>query len=490
MASPKPTTPAMKAAIAANKKLANKKSAPNTKPTPAPLPSITGQPFTGAPPVTGNTPGLKDVTMGASNQWSQFTDGTLNYNQGGMSGGVQLTPYISAGTSVKGSQPTSIIITPSADGKGFTTQNADAAAKDAIAQIPPSLLTAYKVSLKALYPSDKAFRDSLKTTSGIDVAFGQAVKKSLEELSVSNFYKGINNAKVLATDPKAVLPNPLLDFNAYVNSRPASVDPTHSTDSVRSLTTEADALQEFDATVRSNVGDPSLVNNYLSLAHAYWIKLHATEMARSSTSQGTRDPLTGDTTTQSISYAQLKPEDRLAMQIDLITHGDAKAKSTGILNADSTKLQEAGGLMGQAYTNIIKAANEQGIPMTHNEVVDRVNKAFTKGGSVDSQIAGIGQLAIAHYSSLAPFLEKGGLTVKEVASQYQKAKESELELPAGSVNVMDPTVQTALRGDKLPSLSDYIAQVRQDPAWRTTKNANEMAAGLLDTILKTWGKVG
>ena len=496
MASPEPTTPAMRAAIAANQKLKGKKPAPTpvatpiVTPTATPRPSITGQPFTGASSVTGATAGLKDVTMGASNEWSQFTDGTLTYNQGGMSGGVQPTAYISAGPSVKGSQPTSIIITPSADGKGFTTQDADAAAKEAISQIPPSLLQTYKVKLKALYPSDKAFRDSLKTTTGIDVAFSQAVKKSLEELSVSNFFNGMNNAKALATDPKAVLPSALLDFNSYVSSRQLSMDPTHSTDSTRSLTTEADALQEFEGTTRANVGDPSLVNNYMALAHAYWVKLHATELARTSTSQGTRDPITGDTQTQSISYAQLKPEDRLAMQIDLITHGDAKAKSTGILNVDSTKLQEAGGLMGEAYTKIIKAAAEQGIPMTHNEVVDRVNKAFSKGGTTDAQVAAIGQLAIAHYQNLAPFLEKGGLTVKDVASQYQTAKEKELELTPGSVNVMDPTVQNALRGDKLPSLNDYIAQVRQDPAWRTTKNANEMAAGLVDTILKSWGKVG
>jgi len=177
------------------------------------------------------------------------------------------------------------------------------------------------------------------------------------------------------------------------------------------------------------------------------------------------------------------------MQIDFITHGDAKAKSTGILNTSSEKLQEAGGLMGQAYTDIVKAANQQGIPMTHQEVVNKVNAAFAKGGSVANQVAGIGELAKAHYQTLAPFIERG-LSVGDMASQYQKAKETELEMPTGSVSVMDKTVQDAIRADKLPSLNDYMKQVRALPEWRNTKSANESAAGMIDTILKTWGKVG
>lgn len=477
---PPPVTPAMAAAIAASKKLGK------PTPTPTPKPGVTIKPVTGATKGLGKDNGA-NVTLGTSNDWSAFTNGTLNYNQGGLSSGIQTSPYISAGTSVAGSQPTSIIITPTADGQGYTTQDADIAAAQAISRIPQGQIQAYKMQLKAYYPSAKAFKVSASTTDK-DVNFGLAVKKSLEELSVSNFQSGIGNATARATDPKAILPSPLYTFDSYVASRPNIPSATSASDTTRSLTTEADALQEFAGTVRANVGDPALVDNYDKLANAYWLKLHAAELSRFSQSTSTTG-IMGDTSRITTGYAQLTAEDRTAMQIDLITHGDKMAKSTGILNTDQTKLQAAGGLMGEAYTNIIKSSLEQGIPLTHQQVVDKVNKAFTKGGSVQEQINTLGELAKAHYQNLTPFLEKG-LTVKDLASQYQSAKETELEQATGSVGVMDPTVQAALRSDKLPSINDYIAQVRALPEWRNTKGANESAATMVDAILKTWGKVG
>jgi len=47
-----------------------------------------------------------------------------------------------------------------------------------------------------------------------------------------------------------------------------------------------------------------------------------------------------------------------------------------------------------------------------------------------------------------------------------------------------------MSGDKLMSDYDYELKLRSNPAWRKTKAANEGAAGLLDSILTMWGKVG
>ena len=82
------------------------------------------------------------------------------------------------------------------------------------------------------------------------------------------------------------------------------------------------------------------------------------------------------------------------------------------------------------------------------------------------------------------------LKVGDIASQFMKAKTSELELSDGEVDIFDPDVQSALSGDKLPGSLDYLMQVRSDPRYRFTKKANEGAAGFLDTLLRMWGKVG
>jgi hypothetical protein len=38
--------------------------------------------------------------------------------------------------------------------------------------------------------------------------------------------------------------------------------------------------------------------------------------------------------------------------------------------------------------------------------------------------------------------------------------------------------------------NDFILGVRSNPLWRKTPKANEMAATFINTILKSWGKVG
>ncbi len=44
--------------------------------------------------------------------------------------------------------------------------------------------------------------------------------------------------------------------------------------------------------------------------------------------------------------------------------------------------------------------------------------------------------------------------------------------------------------DKLIDPMTYTGLLRQNPNWKYTRKANESAAGLVDTILKTWGAIG
>jgi hypothetical protein len=44
----------------------------------------------------------------------------------------------------------------------------------------------------------------------------------------------------------------------------------------------------------------------------------------------------------------------------------------------------------------------------------------------------------------------------------------------------------------LPTENDFIMGIRKDDklGWKYTSKANEASAGFLDTLLKSWGKVG
>lgn len=483
---PKPTLPP---GVAAANAAANK-----IKPTASS--TATATPTKSAAPIVGEKPtGLEPAKIGSSTDWNQFLDGTLTPITVGPNG-TTVEPYVS-GTKPSSTNPNpgQIAILPNADGKGFYTDSVDAVAAQSMLGINVGNIQAYKLKLSAYYPSQKEFKLSYSTTDK-DVAFQNAIRRAINEASVANFGYGVTNANALKANPNAPLPAGLYDFNSYVLSRPNI--PTSSSESNRSsgLTTREDALAEFYRTVQSHVGDPLLVNNLPTLAEAYWNKLHATELNRQSTSARTTDAF-GNSISSSTQYVQLSEQDRLEMRIGFITKGgsakDAKTgktvTSTGIKGVDYQKLQDTGGLIGDNYTKLLEHSYEMGVPVNKDDLVVRAAKALLSGGSVDEQIKSLTQASKVYYKNLTPYIDSG-LKVSDIASYYQKTRDSELELTQGTTDIFNDNVQKALNGEKLQDQNDYLLGIRTDPNWRFTKKANESSAGFIDAILKTWGKVG
>lgn len=466
---------------------------PTATPTVKPTPTATSTNKTEVP-VVGNDNQLPAMETEPTTDWSGFTNGTLVLNSGSTTGGVQSSPYVSM-VPVKGGQPKAVVILPTADGTGYYTQDLDKIVQASLTGVTATNMQSYKARLRAYYTSDKEFRISIASPDK-DVAFQNAIKRAMSEVSVSNFNAGVQNAAALAKNPNAPLPSALYTFDSYVMSRPQVVTPTSESARSSGLTTHEDALAEFYRTVQSHVGDPALVNNLPALAEAYWNKLHTTELNRQSTSSSTTD-IFGNRSSSTTSYVQLSDQDRLEMRIGFILNGgaskDAKGntvKSTGIKGVDYQKLQDTGGLIGDNYTKLVSHSYDMGINVNKDDLVARAAKALLPGGSVDEQIKSMTQAAKAYYTHLTPYIDSG-LKVSDIASNYQRMKEKELELADYSVNIFDDSVQKALKGDKgLMDNNDFIAGVRKDPNWRYTKNARETSAGFIDALLKTWGVVG
>ena len=485
------------AALAKSKVTPTPKPTATAKPTGAPKPSATpsGTP-TGKTnvPVVGNANQLPAMETTPTTDWSKFTDGTLVLNSGTTTGGVQTSPYVSM-VPVKGGQPKAVVILPTADGTGFYTQDLDKIVQASLVGVTATNMQAYKAQLRAYYTSDKEFRLSIASPDK-DVAFQNAIKRAMSEVSVSNFNAGIQNAAALAKNPKAPLPNALYTFDSYVMSRPQIATPTSESARTSGLTTREDALAEFYRTVQQYVGDPTLVNNLPTLAEAYWNKLHATELNRQSTSTSSTD-IFGNRTSSTTAYVQLSDQDRLEMRISFITKGgtvkDAKtgktATSTGIKGVDYQKLQDTGGLIGDNYTKLLEHSYDMGVPVNKDDLVARAAKALLPGGSVDEQMKSLTQAAKAHYTTLGQYIDSG-LKVSDIASYYQKTRDTELELAPGTTDIFNDNVQKAIKGSTLMDQNDYLLGIRTDPNWRFTKKANESSAGFIDAILKTWGKVG
>jgi hypothetical protein len=322
------------------------------------------------------------------------------------------------------------------------------------------------------------------------------------QASVDNFNTGVEIAK---GNKQAKM----YDFESYVSTRTPTALPTSQSQRTSGLTVKEDAYAEFDRTVKQYVGDPALVDEVKKLREEYWQRLHKSELARQSTGTSTTD-IFGNTIGRTIAYTQMSEQDRLDLRLGLVVNGavitDPKTKkktvlSTGITQTTADDLEEAGALIGASYGRLRAVAADYGIELTHTDLLQRSRQAVKPGGvttgiSADAMSTGleqeansIKQAAKIKFKTLAPYIDQG-LKVTDIASNFQRMKENEYGLVANSVNVYDQDVQNAISGDKIFSNNDFILGVRSKPEWRKTPKANEMASSFINTLLKTWGKVG
>jgi hypothetical protein len=485
---PKPTIPGPLASAAA--------ALPSVKPKPTA--STSSKPPVIPQPV-GKVAKVEPINIGESKDWNVFLNGTLVQVASGPQG-VNVTPYIAGQLpTTDNPNPTGIAILPTAT--GFKTTSVDSVAAASMTGITASNIQYYKLKLRKYYPGgDKAFKLSYSTIDK-DVEFQKAIKRAINELSVDNFQAATRYATALKANPNTPVPSNLLyDFDSYVLSRPDIQEPTSSGESTSNLTTKEDAYAEFNRTVKQYVGDPVLVDKLEALREAYWQKLHKIEMDRNTT-RITRTDIFGNTVANTMGEAPLTEQDRTEMRLGLIINGDKKIESTGIKAATQESLEDAGGLISQAYGKLKETAADYGIRLSSSEILDRTYRALKVGGvsaglstgtmatGIEQEIATIKQSAKAHFKGLSQYIDNG-LRVSDISSNFQRMKENEMGLVEGDIDIYDDDVQRAIGGADISTKNDFILGVRSNPLWRKTPKANEMAATFINTILKSWGKVG
>jgi hypothetical protein len=512
MASPKPTTtPAASSsygpAVAGNNAI---KPTPKATVKPKPTTSTAAKPQA---PGTGTTDPIKVIPKGIQSDYSVFTNGGIVLNSGGSAGGVESQPYVSAVPTTSNTQPKALVVLPHFDAggtqTGFTVTDIDAEVDKIIGSLPRANIEYYKSQLQKYYPTTAAYKVSITAgpMTDKDLGFQQAIKKALMAASVDNYNTGKQIAEQVAKGGTATAK--MYGFESFVASRIQTPNATSASDRSSGLTVKEDAYAEFDRTVKQYVGDPTLVDEVKKLREEYWTRLHNAELNRQSTSTSTTDPL-GNRVTNTTAYAQMSEQDRQDLRLGLIVNGatvtDPKTKvktvlSTGISQTTYEDLERTGGLIGQTYSKLQSTAADYGIELTHTDLLNRARKALLPGGvatgistatmdtGITQEANSIKQAAKIRFANLAGYIDQG-LKVSDIASNYQRLKESEYGLVNNAVNIYDTDVQKALSGDKIASNNDFILGIRSNPAWRKTPKANEMAATFVNTLLKSWGKVG
>lgn len=144
--------------------------------------------------------------------------------------------------------------------------------------------------------------------------------------------------------------------------------------------------------------------------------------------------------------------------------------------------------------NAIRAySNAFGVPMSDYEVKRAAVNAITSPGGIDAQAEQIKGVAKGIYAGLADFIDKG-LTPEKLLQPYIAKKAQILEIPEESITLNSTegqeVVSKVVTDKGLLPIYNYERELRQDPRWRFTKNANEEAANWVSTIMRSFGIAG
>ncbi|MFJ2650877.1 C40 family peptidase [Streptomyces sp. NPDC087420] len=151
-----------------------------------------------------------------------------------------------------------------------------------------------------------------------------------------------------------------------------------------------------------------------------------------------------------------------------------------------------GGIAGQAAKEIRKQAYDMGVSVTDQSILNNA-QYLVRGlttmekvtGSMRAQAAGL-------YPAFADQI-KAGASVQDLASPYVQVLAGELGLPATDVDAFSPKIKAAINrvgpdGKPSPlSLTDFVQQVRSDPAWRKTPTAGNQALTIGRQVLADMG---
>lgn len=427
---------------------------------------------------------------GVRTDWKSFTDGTFNLQEGDAT--TQSTPFVTAIIEGYGeNKPTPVVILPDPNGKGFIVEAREVLLQKIVTEIKrnPNNASYWKTQLQNYYRTQDAFSISLSggPVTDKDTEFIFALRRALSEISSNNLSAGTENVKNNVLNPSG-----FYDINTWLTSRTPVPGRQSESSTTRNFTLREDAIADFMREVQQQVGDPTLVDNVDALAEAYWEKVQSEERKRMGRSSSVYDPITRKSVTVSTGFQMPSAQLLKEWRVGFILNGATKKKkiiSTGIANVSAEDLQDAGGDLGDNYTKLKSYSYEYGVPLSDSQLRQKAAEASIAGGSIEEQKRSIQLASRARYKGLDSYIQ-AGLKVSDIADQYRKIKTTELELADGSVDIFDADVQSAITGDKLLSPIDYTALIRSNPAWAKTRAANESAAGFIDTILKSWGKVG
>lgn len=151
------------------------------------------------------------------------------------------------------------------------------------------------------------------------------------------------------------------------------------------------------------------------------------------------------------------------------------------------------GEAGAAWDEIDNYAYGMGVKLSDSWIKTRAVNIVRGMGSVQDVKNEINNLAKAQFPQWSKQID-GGQSVADIASPYMSSMVQILELPAGQVNLFDPTIKKALsytnpvgmKKEAMP-MWEFENQLRSDARWKKTKNAQDSLMQVAHQVLADFG---
>lgn len=155
---------------------------------------------------------------------------------------------------------------------------------------------------------------------------------------------------------------------------------------------------------------------------------------------------------------------------------------------------ETDSLATRSREDLLNTAKAYGVNMG-DAWYKRAGNQIMKGQDPERYIDDIRKAAASRYTAFSDRLLAGD-TLQDIASPYLQSYASTLELNPFDIDVMDPTIQQALlntddAGQNRPiNLFEFERNLKKDPRWQQTRNAQQQYSGLATRILQDFGLLG
>jgi hypothetical protein len=167
-----------------------------------------------------------------------------------------------------------------------------------------------------------------------------------------------------------------------------------------------------------------------------------------------------------------------------------KVAGKALEGSDIDTVLKGGAGAAQAVNGVLAYAKQYGINLNSKDALGYVANELKQGqGDLKKINAKILAISKATYGNLSDVISED-VSLAELSSNYKYNMAQVLELSPDAIDVLDPTIQTALKnnGNKgAMNLTDFDRMLRNDPRWGKTKNAREEASKYAYEVLKDFG---